>query len=141
MCFEIYNIYTLLCLFLICQNMNIFFNHTIIFIQSLVTNIMRVQAPLNISLSNLYDKTFITLRQYRARVAQYVRQLNNLTTHTSLSPIQHGFAPDFVNYKKGALDSQSQVIQFTNPMVGGSLWVLRLLPPLKLVATIQLKYC
>ena len=36
----------------------------------------------------------------------------------------------FVNYKKGALDSQSQVIKFTSylPMVGGS---LRLLPPLK----------
>jgi hypothetical protein len=24
-----------------------------------------------------------------------------LTTHTSLSPIQHGFTPGFVNYKKG----------------------------------------
>jgi hypothetical protein len=38
--------------------------------------------------------------------------------------------PDFVNYKKGALDSQPQVIKFTSclPMVGGS---LRLLPPLK----------
>ena len=44
--------------------------------------------------------------------------------------------------KKGALDSQPQVIKFTSclPMVGGSLWVLRLLPPLKLVAMIQLKY-
>ena len=40
------------------------------------------------------------------------------------------------NYKKGALDSQPQVITFTSclPMVGGSLRVLRLLPPLKLVA-------
>ena len=37
--------------------------------------------------------------------------------------------------KNGALDSQPQVIKFTNclPMVGGS---LRLLPPLKLVAMI-----
>jgi hypothetical protein len=35
-----------------------------------------------------------------ARVAQWVRSLD-LTTHTSLSPIQHGFAPGFVNYKKG----------------------------------------
>ena len=45
--------------------------------------------------------------------------------------------------KKGALDSQPQVIKFTSclPMVGGSLRVLRLLPPLKLVAMIQLKYC
>jgi hypothetical protein len=31
--------------------------------------------------------------------------LDYLTTHTSLSPIRRGFAPGFVNYKKGALDS------------------------------------
>jgi hypothetical protein len=31
--------------------------------------------------------------------------------HTSLSPIRRGFAPSFVNYKKGALDSQPQVIK------------------------------
>jgi hypothetical protein len=45
------------------------------------------------------------------------------------------FAPGFVNYKKGAFDSQPQVIKLTGcmPMVGGS---LRLLPPLKLVAMI-----
>ena len=62
----------------------------------------------------------------------------DLTTHTSLSPIRRGFAPSFVNYKKGALDSQPQVIKFISclPMVGGSLRVLRLLPPLKLVAMI-----
>jgi len=79
----------------------------------------------------------------RARVAQWVRQLDYLITHTSLSPIRRGFAPGCVNYKKGALDSQTQVIKFTSclPMVGGSLRVLRLLPPLKMVAMIQLKYC
>jgi hypothetical protein len=63
-------------------------------------------------------------------------------THISLSPIQRGFAPSFVNYKKGALDSQLQVIKFTSyllMMFGGSLRVLRLLPPLKLVAMILLK--
>jgi hypothetical protein len=67
--------------------------------------------------------------------------LDYLTTHTSLSPIWRGFAPGFVNYKKGALDSQPQVIKFTSclPMVGGSLRVLRLLPPLKLVAMILLR--
>ena len=72
-----------------------------------------------------------------ARVAQWVRSLN-LTTHTSLSPIPRGFAPSFVNYKKGALDSQSQVIKFTSclPRVGGSLRVLRLPLPLKLLAMI-----
>jgi hypothetical protein len=44
----------------------------------------------------------------------------------------------FVDYKKGALDSQPQVIKFTSclPMVGGSRQVLRLHPPLKLVAMI-----
>ena len=49
---------------------------------------------------------------------------------------RRGFAPGFVNYKKCALDSQPQVIKFTSclPMVGGSLRVLRLLPPLILVA-------
>jgi hypothetical protein len=46
--------------------------------------------------------------------------------------------PGFVNYKKGALDSQIQVIKLTSclPMVGGSLQVLQLLPPLKLVSMI-----
>jgi hypothetical protein len=35
--------------------------------------------------------------------------------------MRRGFAPGFVNYKKGALDSQPQVIKFTSclPMVGG----------------------
>jgi hypothetical protein len=37
----------------------------------------------------------------RARVAQWVRYLDYLTTHISLSQIWHGFAPGFVNYKKG----------------------------------------
>ena len=36
----------------------------------------------------------------RARVAQWVRQFDYLTSHTSLSPIRRGFAPGFVNYKK-----------------------------------------
>jgi hypothetical protein len=42
-------------------------------------------------------------------------------------PLSIGFT------KKGALDSQPQVIKFTSclPMVGGSLRVLRLPPPLK----------
>ena len=43
--------------------------------------------------------------------------------------------------KNGTLDSQPQVIKFTSclPMVDGSLRVLRLLPPLKLVVMILLK--
>jgi hypothetical protein len=63
--------------------------------------------------------------------SQWVRSLD-LTTHTSLSPIRRGFVPGFVNYKKGPLDSQPQVIKFTSCLarVGGSLRVLRLPPPL-----------
>ena len=34
-------------------------------------------------------------------VAQWVRWLDYLTTHTSLSPMRLGFAPSFVNYTKG----------------------------------------
>ena len=77
---------------------------------------------------------------FNGRVAQWVRSLD-LTAHTSLSPIRLWFAPSFVNYKKGALDSQLQVIKFTIclPMVGGFLRILRLLPPLKLVAMILMK--
>ena len=38
--------------------------------------------------------------------------MDYLTTHTSLSTIRRGFALGFVNYKKGALDSQLQVIVY-----------------------------
>jgi hypothetical protein len=64
--------------------------------------------------------------------------LDYLATHISLSPIRRGFASGFVNYKKGALDSQPEVIKFTSclTVVDGSLRVLRLLPRLKLVALI-----
>jgi hypothetical protein len=42
-----------------------------------------------------------------------------LTTHTSLSPIWRRFAPGFVTYKKGALDSQPQVIQIYQLLAHG----------------------
>ena len=63
---------------------------------------------------------------------QRVRSLD-IIVHTSLSPIQRGFAPSFVNYKKGALDSRPQVIKLTSclSMVGCSLRVLWLSEPLK----------
>ena len=72
---------------------------------------------------NTYINTCIKYEHYiyaKARVAQCVRQLDYLTTHTSLSTIRRGFAPGFINYKKGALDPQPQVIKFTSclPMVG-----------------------
>ena len=59
-----------------------------------------------------------------------------LTTHTRPSQIWHGFTPSFVNYTRLA----AQVIKFTSylPMVSGSLRVLWLPPPLKLVTMIQL---
>ena len=63
--------------------------------------------------------------------ASVVLQYDDPTNHE----IYDGFASGFVNYKKGTLDSQPQVIKFTSclPMVGGFLW---LFPPLKLVAMI-----
>jgi hypothetical protein len=88
-------------------------------------------------------KPFLFHNGQGAWVAQWARPLD-LTAHTSLSPIWHGFVPSFVNNKKGALDSQPQVIKFTSYLsrVGGSLRVLWLPPPLKLVAMIiYLKYC
>jgi hypothetical protein len=60
------------------------------------------------------------------------------TANQKLNNIYHGFSLGVVNYKKGALDSQPQVIKFTSclPMVSGSLRILWLPPPLKLVAMI-----
>jgi len=74
------------------------------------------------------------IQQWGSRVAQWVRSLD----HTTLSPIRRELALGFVNYKKGTLDSQPQIIKFTSclPMVAGFLRVLRLPPPLKLVAMI-----
>ena len=45
---------------------------------------------------------------HQGRVVQWVRQLDYL------SPIRRGFAPGFVNYKKGAFDSQPLEIKFTS---------------------------
>ena len=44
---------------------------------------------------------FTLIMRWRAKLTQWVMELDYLTTHTSLSPIWHGFAPGFVNYKKG----------------------------------------
>ena len=65
--------------------------------------------------------------------------MDYLSTHISVSPIRRMFAHGFVNYKKWC--TQLSVIEYTSclPMVGGSRRVLRLLPPLKLVAEILLK--
>ena len=47
-------------------------------------------------------KPFLFHNGQGAQVAQWVRSLD-LTAHTSLSPIRHGFTPSFVNYKKGCI--------------------------------------
>ena len=72
------------------------------------------------------------------RYTDISKVIGALTTRTSLSPIQCGFASDFVNYKKDALDSHPQVIRLASclSMVGG---FLRLPPPPKLIAMIFLK--
>jgi phage shock protein PspC (stress-responsive transcriptional regulator) len=64
--------------------------------------------------------TLDKLLTYKGPGCQWVRS-SDLTTHTSLLPIRRGFEPGFVNYKKGALDWQSQVIQLTSCLsrVGG----------------------
>ena len=84
---------------------------------------------------------FWNRRSYCISVGQDRRFLGSLHARCGLISFRRGFASGFVKYKKGALDSQPQVIKFTSclPMVGGSLRVLRLLPPLKLVAMILLK--
>ena len=40
--------------------------------------------------------------------------ISGYVAHASLLPMRRGLAPSFVNYKKGALDSQSQMIKFTS---------------------------
>jgi hypothetical protein len=44
-----------------------------------------------------------------ARVAQWGRSLD-LTTHTNISPIRHGFAPGFVHYKKRLHSTRSDKV-------------------------------
>ena len=97
---------------------------------------MRCSLPFHLAFLYLLIKSLVIC--VRVRVAQWVRSLDYLATHASLSPIRRGFAPGFVSYKNGAFESQPQVIKLTYclSMIGGSLRVLRLLPLLKLVAMI-----
>jgi hypothetical protein len=53
-----------------------------------------------LSISNIMFDPWVRFSFSGAQVAQRVRSLD-LTAHTSLSPIRHGFVPSFVNYKKG----------------------------------------
>jgi hypothetical protein len=84
----------------------------------------------------MYNTLQTTPRKLQHLIIQHeYSRVNNTST---MYMYIHRFAPGFVNYKKGVLDSQPQVIKLTSclPMVGGSLRVLRLLPPLKLVIMI-----
>ena len=79
-------------------------------------------------------KPIIKLRRFDWSEYTIIKGHMNVWQHI----VRCGFTPSFVDYKKGALDSQPQVINFTSclPMIGGSLRVLRLLLPLQLVAMI-----
>jgi hypothetical protein len=59
--------------------------------------IWAIQTSIN-NITNLLTSPLF--KRWRARVAQWVRQLDYLTTHTGISPIRHGIAPDFVICKK-----------------------------------------
>ena len=89
----------------------------------------------------LYVQTFETDEGRGGSMSQVLDYLM-LTTHTSLSPIRRGFAPGFVNYKKGctrlevASDKVYQLLAHGQWFCPATLWHL---PPLKLVAMIQLK--
>ena len=70
----------------------------------------------------------------------YLVKVSPIARVTSQAYHQYGVAscPAWKITKEDALDTQPQGIKLTRclPMVGGSLRVLRLLPPLKLVAMI-----
>jgi hypothetical protein len=90
----------------------------------------------------MVEQLYLVRFLFSERSGLLVEQIQiSLEEERSDPPIR--FAPGFVNYKKGALDSQPQVIKFTSclPMVDGSLRVLLLLPPLKLVAMILHLHC
>jgi hypothetical protein len=80
-----------------------------------------------------------TRSQTNTRVDTLSKDPGGSMIHTSLSPIQLELAPALLITKKGALDSQPQVIKLTSclTMVDDSLRVLRLLPLLKLIAMIS----
>jgi hypothetical protein len=75
------------------------YNHSSKALDNMLDWLIDFWCSVTITVSHLYSDTSC---QYvvGARVAQWVRSLD-LTTHTSLSPIRRGFAPGFVNYKKG----------------------------------------
>ena len=91
---------------------------------------------ISIVLSKMLYSTFLRCSFFRS--FQFMKGLGGSRSqivglsNNSCKPISNTAWVRFVDYKKGALDSQPQVIKFTSclPMVGGSLRVLQLLPPL-----------
>jgi hypothetical protein len=67
--------------------------------QLLTTTDNRQNTIFKPNIENITSNAYLPL-YWGVRVAQWVRSLD-LTTLTSLSPIRRGFAPSFVNYKKG----------------------------------------
>ena len=88
----------------------------------------------HIKMQQAHHKSFVI--HFRLLIKKITQLILNISP--SLSPIRRRCAPGFVNYKKCTRLAADKVIKFTSclPMVGGSLRVLRLLPPLKLVAMI-----
>ena len=87
--------------FLLCMN-KVSINFCLNVLQSLyVCVIQRLPKPLGkLHIHYFYFNVFL-FYYMRLRMAHWVRQLDYLATHTSLSPIRRGFAPGFINYKKG----------------------------------------
>jgi hypothetical protein len=76
----------------------------------------------------VFERSYSLSRQ-KASIRSNGKELSLLSESINEALLWCVFDPGFVNYKKGALDSQPHVIKFTSCllMVDGS---LRLLPPL-----------
>jgi hypothetical protein len=77
-------------------------------------NFLNEQSLIRNDLLNLFHSIvlflYISVVTYIVNPGDVLNELGiGLTTHTSLSSIQRGYEPGFVNYNKGALDSQPQV--------------------------------
>ena len=88
----------------------------------------------------IYGTYSLKIRRSVGSMSQVVGLPNN-----SFKPITNAayVRARLCKLQKGALDLQPQVLMLISclPVVGGSLRVIRLLPPLKLVAMLQLKDC
>ena len=71
--------------------------------------VIKLVLSFRVTTCDLGQVTSPTMEVKRYYIVSYIIYMINptaLATHTSLSPIRNGFAHGFVNYKKGALDSQ-----------------------------------